>query len=75
MIGRLTEKIPGAYTILAHYYELEWAAEYGVVESLVRISIGLESQDWLEERMRRALGTASRVDEFHSSKLRKLSPS
>ncbi|KAJ2910365.1 Cystathionine gamma-synthase [Coemansia aciculifera] len=30
------------YTILAHFTELEWAAQYGVNADLVRISIGLE---------------------------------
>lgn len=36
-----------AYTLLAHYSELEWAAEHGVVEHLVRISVGLEDIDEL----------------------------
>ncbi|KAJ2444006.1 Cystathionine gamma-synthase [Coemansia sp. RSA 2424] len=30
------------YTILAHFTELEWAAQYGVNADLVRVSIGLE---------------------------------
>ncbi|KAK9460068.1 pyridoxal phosphate-dependent transferase, partial [Lipomyces oligophaga] len=30
------------YTILAHFVELEWAKKYGVDESLIRISVGLE---------------------------------
>ncbi|KAK4038550.1 putative cystathionine gamma-synthase/beta-lyase [Parachaetomium inaequale] len=47
-----------AYTLLAHYKELEWAAEYGVVEDLVRISVGLEERGWLEERVARALRAA-----------------
>nr|ACM42408.1 putative cystathionine gamma-synthase/beta-lyase [Floropilus chiversii] len=47
-----------AYTLLAHYKELEWAAEYGVVEDLVRISVGLEERRWLEERVGRALEVA-----------------
>ncbi|KAL2128940.1 hypothetical protein VTI74DRAFT_8423 [Chaetomium olivicolor] len=47
-----------AYTLLAHYKELEWAAEYGVVEDLVRISVGLEERGWLEERVGRALSVA-----------------
>jgi cystathionine gamma-synthase len=47
-----------AYTLLAHYKELEWAAEYGVVEDLVRISVGLEDWAWLEERVVRALRAA-----------------
>jgi cystathionine gamma-synthase len=50
-----------AYTLLAHYKELEWAAEYGVVEDLVRISVGLEERGWLEERVARALRAAEGV--------------
>ncbi|KAI1872615.1 hypothetical protein JX265_005495 [Neoarthrinium moseri] len=30
------------YTLLGHYGELDWAAKYGVVEHLVRISVGME---------------------------------
>ena len=33
------------YTILAHYSELEWAAEFGVERGLVRISVGLEETE------------------------------
>lgn len=33
------------YTILAHYTELEWAAQFGVERGLVRISVGLEETD------------------------------
>ncbi|KAK4118666.1 PLP-dependent transferase [Parathielavia appendiculata] len=47
-----------AYTLLAHYKELEWAAEYGVVEDLVRISVGLEEREWLEMRVQKALRAA-----------------
>ncbi|WPJ67327.1 hypothetical protein SMAC4_09398 [Sordaria macrospora] len=47
-----------AYTLLAHYRELEWAAEFGVVEDLVRISVGLEEREWLGERVGRALKAA-----------------
>ncbi|KAK4140765.1 putative cystathionine gamma-synthase/beta-lyase [Dichotomopilus funicola] len=47
-----------AYTLLAHYRELAWAAEYGVVEDLVRISVGLEDVEWLRERVGRALAAA-----------------
>ncbi|KAK4153447.1 putative cystathionine gamma-synthase/beta-lyase [Chaetomidium leptoderma] len=50
-----------AHTLLAHYKELEWAAEYGVVEHLVRISVGLEEREWLEERVTRALRAAEGV--------------
>lgn len=30
------------FTILAHYAELDWAAQYGVEEGLVRIAVGME---------------------------------
>lgn len=50
-----------AYTLLAHYKELDWAAEYGVVEDLVRLSVGLEEKEWLEDRVRRALTAAEGV--------------
>lgn len=52
-----------AYTLLAHYRELEWAAEFGVVEDLVRISVGLEGKEWLGERVSRALKAAGECDE------------
>lgn len=51
-----------AYTLLAHYRELDWAAEYGVVEDLVRISVGLEERAWLESRVARALRAAERCE-------------
>lgn len=35
------------YTILAHYTEMEWAAQFGVVKGLVRISVGLEEGERL----------------------------
>lgn len=50
----------GPYTLLAHFKELEWAAEYGVVEHLVRISVGLEGEEWLRARVDRALRAAER---------------
>ncbi|KAK0610666.1 pyridoxal phosphate-dependent transferase [Bombardia bombarda] len=50
-----------AYTLLAHYKELEWAAEFGVVEHLVRISVGLEGEEWLVERVGRALRGRGRL--------------
>jgi len=52
----------GAYTLLAHYSELEWAAEYGVVEDLVRISVGLEDEEWLRDRIDKALKAAESVE-------------
>ncbi|QUC20913.1 uncharacterized protein UV8b_05154 [Ustilaginoidea virens] len=48
-----------AYTLLAHARELEWAAEYGVVEHLVRISVGIEAREFLEGRIDAALRAAA----------------
>lgn len=50
-----------AYTLLAHYNELDWAAKFGVVEHLVRISVGVESEEWLVEAVRTALAAAERL--------------
>ncbi|KAG1851949.1 pyridoxal phosphate-dependent transferase [Suillus subluteus] len=46
------------YTILAHYLELGWAAEYGVEEGLVRISVGMEEREGLLEGFKFALRAA-----------------
>jgi cystathionine gamma-synthase len=46
------------YTILAHYTELDWAAQYGVPQSLVRVSVGLEDIGWLHKVFSDALGAA-----------------
>ncbi|TPX68687.1 hypothetical protein SpCBS45565_g02907 [Spizellomyces sp. 'palustris'] len=35
------------YTILAHYGELDWAAQYKVPQRLIRVSVGLEDPDTL----------------------------
>ncbi|KAK3371052.1 putative cystathionine gamma-synthase/beta-lyase [Lasiosphaeria ovina] len=43
------------YAVLAHWGEREWAAGYGVVEHLVRISVGLEGEEWVLGRVKRAL--------------------
>ncbi|KAI8324077.1 PLP-dependent transferase [Martensiomyces pterosporus] len=43
------------YTILAHFTELEWAAEYGVRADLVRVSVGLEPRDELLAMFQAAL--------------------
>jgi cystathionine gamma-synthase len=46
------------YTVLAHYYELDWAKGYGVEEGLVRVSVGTEERSvllkWFEESVRAA---------------------
>jgi len=46
------------YTILAHYNELEWAAQYGVEEGIVRVSVGMEDIETLMEWFRRSLDVA-----------------
>lgn len=46
------------YTILAHYCELEWAAEYGIEEHIVRISVGMEDKRMLLEGFTEALKAA-----------------
>ncbi|KAI5817080.1 cystathionine gamma-synthase-like protein [Pyronema omphalodes] len=43
------------YTLLAHYGELDWAAQFGVESNLVRVSIGLEETEKLVETFARAL--------------------
>lgn len=43
------------YTLLAHYGELEWAAERGAKRDLVRCWIGIEDPDDLVSRFERAL--------------------
>ncbi|KAG8424273.1 Cystathionine gamma-synthase [Metarhizium acridum] len=43
------------YVLLAHYQELAWAAQFGVAEDLVRISVGLEDTDVLQNIFNRAL--------------------
>lgn len=48
-----------AYTLYAHYKELEWAAEYGVVEHLVRISVGIEEPGVLDKVVQGALEVAA----------------
>ncbi|KAF4987523.1 hypothetical protein FDECE_15399 [Fusarium decemcellulare] len=49
-----------AYTLFAHYSELEWAARFGVVEHLVRISVGIESKECLGALVRTALAAAAK---------------
>lgn len=46
------------YTILGHYVELDWAAEYGVEKDLVRVSVGMEDQKVLLEGFEKALKVA-----------------
>lgn len=46
------------YVILAHYGELEWAAQFGIEQDLVRISVGLEDAADLRAKVERALAAA-----------------
>ncbi|EWC45050.1 hypothetical protein DRE_06330 [Drechslerella stenobrocha 248] len=43
------------YTLLAHYNELDWVAQYGVESHLVRISVGLEQTATLVSKFENAL--------------------
>ncbi|KAF9978928.1 hypothetical protein BGZ73_008433 [Actinomortierella ambigua] len=43
------------YTILAHYYELDWAAQYGIERDLIRIAVGLEDREVLFKGFQDAL--------------------
>ena len=49
------------YTILAHFTELKWAAEFGVEEGLVRVSVGMEGTDVLLRSFEVALAAAEAV--------------
>ena len=43
------------FVLLAHYNELEWAAQYGCELGLVRFSVGLEETEALKNAFQRAL--------------------
>ena len=43
------------YTLLGHFNELDWAAQHGVPDHLVRVSVGLENAENLIERFNAAL--------------------
>ncbi|MCJ1390844.1 hypothetical protein MMC18_003705 [Xylographa bjoerkii] len=47
------------YVILAHYNELDWAAQFGVEADLIRISVGLEDSEELKEKCERALAAVA----------------
>ncbi|KAG6836948.1 hypothetical protein H0H93_000838 [Arthromyces matolae] len=49
------------FTILAHFTELDWAAQYGVEEGLVRIAVGLEETQLLLKWFDEALKAAERA--------------
>lgn len=44
------------YTLLAHYHELDFAMSYQVQPNLIRIAVGLEDLEVLEDRFETALG-------------------
>lgn len=49
------------YVILAHYQELDWAAEYGVEATLVRVSVGMEDEAVLRRWFEKAVEAAERA--------------
>jgi cystathionine gamma-synthase len=50
------------YVILAHYLELDWAAQFGVPAELIRISVGLEDEEDLKSRFGVALKAAEKTN-------------
>jgi cystathionine gamma-synthase len=49
------------YVILAHFLELDWAAQFGVPADLIRISVGLEDAEDLKSTFAVALEAAEAV--------------
>ncbi|WVO13252.1 hypothetical protein L204_100865 [Cryptococcus depauperatus] len=56
------------YTLLAHYLELDWAAEYGVESDLIRISVGQEEQSVLAQWFQTALAAAEAAEQAEEEK-------
>jgi cystathionine gamma-synthase len=56
------------YVILAHYLELEWAAQFGVPAELIRISVGLEDEEDLKSRFAVALKAAEKANNRDTSR-------
>ncbi|RKF72781.1 Cystathionine gamma-synthase [Golovinomyces cichoracearum] len=50
------------YVILAHYFELEWAAQFGVHIDLIRVSVGIEDQSYLVSKFEDALRFVSDIE-------------
>lgn len=50
------------YVILAHFLELDWAAQFGIPADLIRISVGLEDAEDLKARFAVALKAAEEVE-------------
>ncbi|KAG5984854.1 hypothetical protein E4U55_002933 [Claviceps digitariae] len=53
------------YVLLAHYKELAWAAQFGVEEDLVRVSVGLEDTDLLKQTFMKALKATELVASYN----------
>ncbi|KIO34442.1 hypothetical protein M407DRAFT_218652 [Tulasnella calospora MUT 4182] len=51
------------YTVLAHYFELDWAAGWGVPINVVRVSVGMEDQETILGWMKYALAAAQNATE------------
>lgn len=49
------------YALLAHYFELDWAAQFGVEKDLVRVSVGLEDYEGLQKAFEIALDAAEKA--------------
>ncbi|KHO01115.1 cystathionine gamma-synthase [Metarhizium album ARSEF 1941] len=49
------------YVLLAHYQELSWAAQFGVAEDLVRVSVGLEDTEVLRNTFKSALNATEKI--------------
>lgn len=49
------------YVLLAHFAELEWAAQFGAPADLLRVSVGLEDPEDLASRFATALRAAEEV--------------
>lgn len=56
------------YTLLAHFNELEWARQYGVQSTLIRVSVGLEAYETLEDRFERAFSIMENINQASQGK-------
>jgi cystathionine gamma-synthase len=56
------------YTILAHFGELSWAADYGIEYTLVRVSVGLEDSDTHIRGFELAVKAAEEAHASHTAK-------
>lgn len=49
------------YVVLAHYAEMDWAEQFGVERTLVRVSVGMEEQSVLKEWFEKAVDAAEKA--------------